>query len=978
MKFQKLSMSIRLALIASTTLVAPAAFAQEETEQTLEEINVLGSRIKRTDTETASPVLVIDAAAIERSGAATLGDVIQELPAIAGAATNPSVNNGGGDGAATISLRGLGDQRTLLLINGRRVAYNDINSIPANLVATVSILKDGASAIYGSDAIGGVVDFQLKTDFEGAQVSLDYGVSGEDDGERKGGSAAFGISGERGNFVVNLNYSDQEQISAADRDYSRNALTLYSGSVTVGGSSRTATGRYVVPVSVAQAGGVQVTPSCIRTGATQQNVVLTRQTGRAGTQISDFRCFSNASDLYNYQAIGNLQLTPQERAGLFFAGNFNVTDSVTAYAQAWTQNTRSAFAIAPLPFDGRPGQDEIVLSGQSIYNPFRVDITDGRLRLERIGNRSTEFETDSKQINAGVRGDIGESGWTWDLGYTFGKVDQTASVGGYPFFAAVENAVGPSFIDATGVARCGTPGNVIAGCVPLDFFGAPPDASTAAGRAQLAALAAISTRPTNQFESDLKVYSANFTGGLFELEAGEVGAAFGLERREESLNFVPDFLARLNSGFTCLISSEACTTATSGETSLTEAYGEVLVPILADAPFAERLNLTAGARWSDYDTFGSTTNGKVGFEWKPIGDLLIRGTFAQVFRAPTITDLFGGQTAASDSFSDPCNGYGAPGAASARNAQRDIACRNVTPNGTFQQSDTQLSAIAGGNGEVQPEEGEVVTIGFVYSPEFVAGLSTTLDIWDVKLEETIGAFGSQNILTGCYNLGVLCDRYSRGTDGEILRLFNSTDNVGLTETNGVDLGLRYNFDTESFGNFRINVDTSYIDKYDTTVVIQGSQGAVSILRRQAGTYTNPSAGGDGNYSRIRSLGNLAWNYGNFEAAWTSRYIHGFVVGSDNPNSNIACADASGAWDPIGDAGTPQWSCRFARGAQTYHNLSLGYKLEPFNTQFRFGVDNVFDKQPPFVYQNNGLNGNIDERTFDTVGRAYWISASAKF
>jgi len=962
-----LARSIRFALAAGLiTTFSPVTFAQDEQPEvdTLDQITVIGSRIKRVDAESSSPVLVIDAAAIERSGAVTLGDVIQELPAIAGAATNPSVNNGGGDGAATISLRGLGSDRTLLLINGRRVAYNDVNSIPANLVKSISILKDGASAIYGSDAIGGVVDFQLKTDFEGAQVSLDYGITDRDDGERKGGSAAFGISGERGNFVVNLNYSDQEQVSAADRDYSRNALTLYSGSVTVGGSSRTANGRYAVPRTLAVANGI----SCPGTGA---NVALTRRDGQAGTRISDFRCFAAPGDLYNYQAIGNLQLTPQERAGIFFAGNFNVTDTITAYAEAWNQNTRSAFAIAPLPFDGRPGQDEIVLSRASIYNPFGVDITDGRLRLERIGNRSTEFTTDSKQVNLGLRGAIGETSWSWETGYTFGKFDQIGSVSGYPFYAAVETALGPSFRDATGTPRCGTAAAPIAGCVPLDFFGAPPTAATAEGRAQLAALAAISTNPTNRDSSSLKVYNATFSGNIFETSAGDAGAAIGFERREDSSNFKPDFLARLNSSFTCLISSEACTTATVGETSVDEVYGELYVPLLSDAPFAERLSISAGVRWSDYDSFGSTTNSKIGIEWKPISDLLVRGTFAQVFRAPTISDLFAGQVASSDSFSDPCNRYGS--AQNPRSPQRDIACRGVPTNGSFQQSDTQLSAIGGGNENVGPEEGEVVTIGFVYSPEYLTGFSTTLDIWDVSLSNTIGAFGTQNILNSCFNSGIFCNQYSRGTDGEILRLFNPVSNVGETETNGLDIGLRYSFETEDYGSFRANIDSTYVDKYDSTTFAIGSDGRpLPILRQLAGSYTNSSAGGDGNFSRWRSLGNLTWNYGEFDVTWSARYVHRFVVGSDNPRQNIACADAAGP------SATGAYSCELKIGAYTYHNFAMGYNAEVINTQFRFGIDNAFDKQPPLVYQNNSLNGNTDERTFDTIGRAFWVSASAKF
>jgi iron complex outermembrane recepter protein len=947
---KELSLSIRNALLLGLAAsIAMPAFAQDEEEtQDMTEIEVLGSRIKRTDTETSSPVLTIDAAAIERSGAATLGDVIQDLPAIAGAATNPSVNNGGGSGAATISLRGLGSQRTLLLINGRRVNYNDVNSIPANLVKSISVLKDGASAIYGSDAIGGVVDFQLKTDFEGAQVSLDYGITDRSDGERQGGSAAFGVSGERGNFMVNLNYSDQEQVSAADREFSRDALTLYSGAVTVGGSSRTATGRYTVPRTLAVANGI----NCPGTGA---NVALTRQSDRPGTAIGDFRCFSNATDLYNYQAVGNLELTPQERAGMFFAGNFNVTDSITAYAEAWSQNTRSAYQIAPLPFDGRPGQDEVVLSANSIYNPFRIDIIDSRLRLERIGNRRTEFKTDSKQINAGLRGSFGDTSWTWDAGYTFGKVDQDANQSGYLLSSALVDALGPSFRDAQGVPRCGTPASPIAGCVPVDFFGAPPVPGTAAGDAQLAALRTIATNTTNNNAFDLKVYNATFSGDIFETSAGMAGAAIGFERREESLSFEPDFLARLNTSFTCLISSEACTTATSGETTVNEVYGEILIPVLADVAFAERLNLTAGVRWSDYDSFGNTTNGKVGVEWKPFSDLLVRGTFAQVFRAPTIGDLFAGQTASSDSFADPCNGYRlAPGQAA------NPACQGVPTDGSFRQTDTQLSAIGGGNPAVGPEEGEVITIGFVYSPEYLPGASATVDVWDVSLDNTISAIGTQTILNNCFNSGVNCNLFSRAPGGEILRLFNPSANVGNTDTNGIDIGLRYNFDTDSFGAFRVNLDSTYVDKYN----VNG--------RMLAGTFTNPSAGGDGNYSRWRSLGNLTWTYDAFDVSWTSRYVHRFVVGSERQASGLPCADFAGF------AEGRTYPCRFGRGAQTYHNVAFGYKADVINTQFRLGIDNAFDKQPPLVYQNNSLNGNTDERTFDTIGRAFWVSATVKF
>lgn len=730
---------VLMAGLASATAMPGGAHAQtpaREESATLETITVTGTRIRRVDMETASPVFVIDQQAIERTGAATIGDFLQDIPAISGAATNPSVNNGGGDGAATVSLRGLGDSRTLTLLNGRRMVYNDINSIPMAAIARVEVLKGGASAIYGSDAIGGVVNFILKNEFEGGELTAGYGQSSKNDGERVTGNVLYGWSGERGSVLLNLNYNDQQEVRAADRDYSRDALTLYSGSVTVGGSSRTTTGRYAVPRAAAAANGI----NCPGSGAT---VALTRIEGRPGRTWSDFRCFNAATDLFNYQAVGNLQLTPQERAGLFFAGRFDLTDSATAYTEIVTQSTRSYGQIAPLPFDARPGLDDVPISPQSVFWPF-TGLTTGlvnndlRLRLSAIGNRRFSYNTDVQQISTGIEGMIGESSWTYDAGITYGKLEQESTATGYLFTPALAAALGPSFRDASGTLRCGTPGNVIPNCTPVNFFGdlSSPD--------DQAALARISSPSTNTSDATLKNFYANFSGDLFTMPAGPVATAFGVEYREESSAFVPSFLALVDpTNYTCLISSEACTTAAIGEFDVTEVYGEALFPIVSSAPFAESLSATLGVRWSDYSSFGSTTNTKIGIEWRPISELLVRGTVDEVFRAPTVADLFQGDSASSDSFSDPCNRWrGAPPGSPQR-----LACQNVPTDGSFIQTDTQLSAIKGGNPNLRPETGKVFTYGLIYDPEWLAGSSFSLDVWRVYLNDTIGTIGGRRSST---------------------------------------------------------------------------------------------------------------------------------------------------------------------------------------------------------------------------------------
>jgi outer membrane receptor protein involved in Fe transport len=557
---------------------------------------------------------------------------------------------------------------------------------------------------------------------------------------------------------------------------------------------------------------------------------------------------------------------------------------------------------------------------------------------------------------------LGDSSWSYDAGMTYGKLEQEGLSTGYLFTPALGNALGPSFRDGGGVLRCGTPGSIISNCTPVNFFG---DLSSASDQA---ALASISAPSINRTDVSLKNFYANLSGDLFELPAGMAAAAFGAEYREESSAFEPSFLAVVDpANYTCLISSEACTTRAVGAFDVTELYGEALFPLLADAPFAQSLNATVGLRWSDYSTFGSTTNWKVGLEWRPIDELLVRGTVDKVFRAPTINNLFQGDSASSDSFSDPCNRW----RGAAVGSPQRLACQNVATDGSFNQTDTQLSAIKGGNAGLQPEEGKVFTYGVVYDPGWLEGASFSMDLWRIYLNDTIGTVGTQTILNNCFNNGQFCNLFSRLPTGEILRLFDRNANVGRTDTQGVDVGLKYRLNDTDWGDFRVSLDTTYTSQFDVKTIVLGEVVAEQFL---AGTFLSQANGGLGNYSRVRSLGSLGWSMGDWEAQWTSRFVSGFSVGAIFPNTRTnTCADLGLA---IVAGGTP--GCQFDRGAQTYHNLQVGYKLEAFNAKLQLGVDNVGDKQPPIIYQNNSLNGNTDERTFDTVGRYYWTSATITF
>src|SRR3954462_1825593 len=393
--------AVRFSLYAGASAVvgyaAPAIAqdAQDQSNQQLETITVTGSNIRRVDIETSNPVITIDRAAIQRTGRLTLGDLVQQLPAVTGPNINPQVNNSGGTGFSSIGLRGLGSPRTLTLINGHRYLSGHPNDIPANMVERIEVLTDGASSVYGSDAVAGVVNFILRSDYQGAEFSANYGISDKDDGESQGYQFTFGQSSEKGSIMAGINYNKTDQVLAGHRDFSKNSVSLYgttnyAPAGFVGGSSSSPGGHIQIPP-----GFENLYPGCgflaLNPGASGQNIA------------TDYHCYRNnpsaagPSDKYNYATV-NLIMTPQERTGLFLNGNYKLTDNIEVYASVMHNKTSSAFQLAPAVYGSPYGA---VISADSYYNPFGVlfsNVPDsGGLsmtsRLASLGNRSASFGT---------------------------------------------------------------------------------------------------------------------------------------------------------------------------------------------------------------------------------------------------------------------------------------------------------------------------------------------------------------------------------------------------------------------------------------------------------------------------------------------------------------------------------------------------------------------------------------------------------
>jgi outer membrane receptor protein involved in Fe transport len=950
-----LSLAVRLALTAGIFTAAGVAQAQapqtdnppssdqatppsKSKAKTLQAVVVTGSLIRRVDLETASPVVTLDRATITNSGKPVLGDVLQQMPSISGNATNPQNNsNGGGvasplleagDGASRVSLRGLGINRTLVLVNGQRMANPDINLIPPDMIERVDVLAEGASTVYGSDAIGGVVNFILRKDFKGAQFSLNDGISSHGDAQRRGFNLTAGATGERYSIAAGLDYNKYDATLASRRKFSKQQLYLSSGSVVAAGSSSIPTGRIQLPASIASQYGCPINSSGTA------NVTLAQGDG---SSLGDYRC-RLASDTFNYAALNYIQ-TAQKRTNGFVLGSYNFTDSLTGFVDAFYNHTVSSGQDAPSPVGTGDG---LIISSSNPINPFGVTFSQNpvpgdpnsgynfQTRLTGAGTRVHSYTTNTAQINAGLRGNFGqESSWIWDasVNYSHTKRDQrdTNEVDIPALQAAVDG--GANIFDQASV------GDQLKNGVKTPIY--------------------IFTQSTKQAQFDA-------SGELWDLPAGAMQLSAGALYRKQFMNYtVSDFAVLDPVTTTCQILQEACGSPGRGDFDVKEVYAETLIPLLSEQPWAHSLNLDLGIRTSNYSTTGTTTNGKIAIEWRPITDLLVRGTVSQVFRAPNLNELHDGRTLVQPNLNDPCRGLTAD-----QLAAHQAACQFVPVNwagNSPAQVNTFYSGAATVGATLKPEKGKSINIGLVYDPDWLPGLSTSVDFWHIYLSDTLTAIQADIVVNSCYNnaSSPYCSFIHREDNtskqpGQVFLINTPVVNLGNLSTTGIDYTLRYkipHFDLGSVdpGNFRAGLSTSYTSTYNVNAT-PGEPGTKTV--NYAGTLSPQF----GNISRWRGTVTLNWDKGNWNAQWQSRYIN-----------KLTALNADAA---ITGVNIPMASV-------IYHSIQLGYAVPSIHTRFDVGVDNLSNKLPPLVYQN-GANYNVDTATYDVLGRYYWARATIKF
>ena len=936
-----------LSLIAATAAAQDTA-ADASDNQTgqpteLDRIQVTGSRIPKADVETAQPILTLTREQIQDHGFNSVADILQNLTSAGSPAISRAMALSSGEdvGGYYIDLRNLGTQRTLVLVNGKRLgvttsSLQDLGQIPLSAVQRIEVLKDGASSIYGSDAIAGVVNIITRRNFEGAEANAYLGTYDQGDGFKQSYDFTLGAQSDRGGIIFSAEYSKEDPVWAKDRPFSASGNAgdqekyPYSGwsSISQNGVwlGNLPEGADFVDADKDGINDNRVLPTC-------GSLLCTLDKGSDPRNPNNYHALSPAE-----RANSNEQMLLQtgiERRSLFVSSYFDITDTVRFTADIGYNARETLQQIAGYPNNYGYG----LLSADSYFNPSPENGDAYWFRRGWEVPRRTHRQLDTYRVTLGLEGvlNFGEKQWDWDIGFLSNRVNSNQESRGDFSLPAMQAALGASFFNpATGRVECGTAADPIdygsgAGqCIPwnpLLPFGEPGDGSL--GNEELQKFLLPYYHDIGR--TTTKDYTVNLAGTLFTLPAGDVGLAVGLERREEKGRFVPDAFKQTGQ------TTDLGATTTDGGYTVNEAYLELDVPLLADLPGAKELALNVASRYSDYSNFGNTTNNKFQLRWRPMEGLLVRATYADGFRAPSINDLYGGTGTSFEFYTDPCSA-GQPAAGTPQ-------CNAVVPPGFVQLGQasapctsfpcqTNFPFSSGSNPDLKPEQSESWTAGIVWSPHWVQGLDLSLDWYKVKIEDTIAQDSVDQILRDCYvnNIVSRCEGVVRGSNGVVTSMFFGLTNLGKLETEGYDLGVNYRLPEFAAGQFSVNWQSSYTARYD------------SLPDNDPATRYNGFVGTPG-FFRIRSNLGLGWEKGDWSANYTARYYSGMketcVTNADGeairPCNDFDHVDQYGAANPLRRV-----------GANTFHDLQVSVKL-PWNATASVGANNITDHVGPIMY-----------------------------
>ena len=960
-------------LVASALLIVAgsgAALAQQTAQTTsgdvTQEVIVTGSRIAQTEAQREQPLSIISSEAIEKTGLGDIGSLLQQLTT-GGSALNTKFNSSGnfgyppdgggiGAGASEVDLRNLDSKRVLVLVDGMRWVNEssasgvsgsaDLNTIPLSVVDHIEVLEDGASSIYGSDAIAGVVNIITKKKADGVEVNGYTGEYGKG-GQTTEGSITAGGSSDKFAAMFTASYFKQNAVSSSawwQSDYPEPYAGLAAG------SSATPQGRFTFcdpSVAVPNYG------SCTADQTNFYDVTLNNGTKtpvwNPANPTSGTSTYHNwgDSDRFNF-APYNLLLTPSERKSIFTNTTYTINDHMEAYFKGLYNTRDSANQAAPEPifvgpYAGTGGlADNISISALNPYNPFGINLNAAsnlgwvtRRPLE-AGPRIFTQDVNTWYFGGGLRGDFVAWGndYRWDLNFvdSQNKAEQVFT-GGYNI-ANIGLALGDPAVCAQ-----------VPNCVPLDLFGGQGRPITPA------MLNFIEATQRDESEQHLKVVSANISGHPFDIQDRPFGIAVGAEHRQYVGIFNPDPLRQDGE------SQDSPASAVFAGYHVNEAYTELSAPLLST------LGASAAARYSDYSNFGSTVTYKAGLRWQPVDDFGLRGTYSTGFRAPNLGELYG-LTQFGATLVDPCGPTGTVVVTPGNNSGLANACRaQGVPNG-FQQANTQITTFTGGNVQLHPEKSKSFTTGFVYDASWAQGIAETKKLtleatyYHHKVTGAIQAADIQSLLNACLAAGgtdpTLCSGFTRGAGGNLNPPKNFLENLGDITTDGEDLKLNWQSDQLSLGRFAASVMTTRVNSYKAV----DSLG--NVAQRAVGIEVNNSA-----IPRYRLNTQLGYGIADFQFTWTIRYLSAVQE---------YCGDAV----MVGVPGCETTSAMHTLRAVTYNDFQVEYEdaFRLKGLKVEAGVNNLFGVNPPVCFSCT-LNG-YDAGTYDFPGAFWNVRADYKF
>jgi iron complex outermembrane receptor protein len=957
------------------------------------EIVVTGSRIARRDFTAESPISTINQDFIQNSGPTTIEQSLNALPqfqATQGAQTSSNAIGGptASGGRSNANLRGLGTARTLVLFDGKRLQPSDplggidLNTISTALISSVETITGGASAIYGSDAVAGVVNFRFNNNFTGLTAEADGGVSERGDGTNFSGALTWGgrFADDRGRLFLSLSYLERNEASRNSREFFANragSLAATSGTIVVDGTNPFGAGaaanvaayrnlfltRYGTPVPTAAS-------SLIVNG---DGTIFGRNTGTNLRDADQYGFVRDAAGIVTQRSPfdSTVQL-PLQRYTAFGRGEFEVANGITLYGQVnfatyrtdqlsdqGTFQTISTPILVPSTNPFVTPDLRIALNSRPRPNDpliyYFTGTRGGRLRVVE--------DYDVYQFLAGAKGNIGGTSLKYDVYASYGETDQTETT-----FNQYSRSRFNQLLQAPDGGRSLCDGG-------YDPFGY--------GDISQSCKAFLLRSSTNLFSYKQTVAQANLTGNLFELPGGKIGFAAGVEYRKNEFRADIDPANQPTpstvNGVTTFLPTEtlglAGSGSSSGDVAVKEAYVELLLPLLADRPFFQSLDVDLAYRYSDYDRVGGVHTYKAGANWTPFRGITARGGYSRAIRAPGLGELFAPRAGVSGIIGSPATGTGDP--CDSRSAARAGRVSGITPAQvqtlcqaqgvpaalypSYSYTGTLTAAFRIGNPDLQEEKADSYTVGVVVQPAFAKPLfktlSLSLDYYHITLDKAIGRVTSQVALQQCFNFGgqnptldpanFYCSLINRDAGGLLSFINEPLFNLGSYTTAGFDFQLDAAIGAGRLGTLALNSVISYVTDYkiqtlatDPTFDYAGTIGNIQI---DGYSQAHPAW----KHTTTLSLGGQT---GGLSLRW--RFIDKM---SNSANVGVANGSATGV------------------PAVSYFDLITRLKVDD-RMEFRFGVTNLTDKQPPEF----GGPASTDTSTYDLIGRRYFFGVTKRF